>query len=79
MKNKIKEFNINENDKNNLIYYLDNSTYNPEPELIINLLLEYQFNINNNKKYIIKENDLQLLVNSIYCMSSELKELRKKK
>lgn len=71
----MKEFNLKEDDKQNLIYYLDNCKYKSESSLIVNLLLEIQFDIKNNKNYIIGENDLMLMINSIYCMSKEIKEL----
>lgn len=80
MNKKLKEFNLTEEDKCNLIEYLDKSEYSkPEASLLIDITLEYEFDIKNNKNYLIKETELQLMVNSIFVMSNEIKQLRKRK
>jgi len=80
MNKKLKEFNLTEEDKCNLIEYLDKSEFNkPEASLLVSLSLEYEFGIIDTSNYLIKETELQLLVNSVYCMSNEIKQLRKRK
>lgn len=73
-KNKNKIFNLNIEDKNNMIEYLINSKYKTNPQLMINLELEYSLDINNETNYIINENELMLMINTIYSMSKELKK-----
>jgi len=75
----MKEFDLEYEDKMNLIDYLSKSDEYPDTDLIMNINLEYEFNVKNKNLYLVNETDLQLLINSVYTMSSEIQELREKK
>ena len=77
--NDIKEWEIKEHDRNNMMDYIINSEYSPEASLVVDMSLKYEFDMEEKEQLLIKKSDLQLMVNSIFLMSKEIDKLRRKR
>lgn len=77
--NDIKEWEIKEHDRNNMMNYIINSEYSPEASLVVDMSLKYEFDMEEKEQLLIKKSDLQLMVNSIFLMSKEIDKLRRKR